>query len=433
MKQFFSTHRFRRNDARFLPCFSRLSSRFSRHTSPSWTHRIFTSSAVDREGRLNEFANKDEAEKEQEKNIVKKKEPKDVPVVLPGGHKQPEDTQASSAAETLPRFSSSSSSSVLPTPSSSSSSTALSVSPAEYSRLPSIPWTYHQEFPPDSRYQWMRDALCANKRIFSISAQEISTVKNLAVLSISVGTVFGIGFYEALLSMEYMPLTQLLTSPSHLELLPSSLSHYTYALTYGFRNILPSIIWSSTELDLIIRSYGEDPSLLLKSVVLDSSPGSPSPSSSPLSPPSAGQLTAEDAILKIQLQSLRTLRSVIAGFVMVAQVLRMMVVGLQSNNIYRYALERVVWCNSGVMYVGATICRNVLSLDPVCMHASLHPSALKMRCFFNHVSIAKPTSHLILLLFHAPCSTRPVHIALSTRMKPHTITHPRILYLYINV
>jgi hypothetical protein len=163
---------------------------------------------------------------------------------------------------------------------------------------------YNSDFPqpsvPEIIRNWFRDASEVSWRITSISLHAVLHPQNVAMFTLSVCTVFGIGCYEAYL------------------LSPEDVKNWQFILNYSYVNLIPSVVWDTIEAEVIARSMGLDPELLLRKLDIESS--------------------VEDALIQVEVTGLEFKRALIAGFMTIAQILRMVNITLKSGEYYRNRL-----------------------------------------------------------------------------------------------
>ena len=148
-----------------------------------------------------------------------------------------------------------------------------------------LPLSFRNEFPPSlsSRKQLYSDVMQSKGRQFKRAMTLMTEPEQLAALSASFGAVWAIGAYEGYLVTR---------APAHLG----------FSARYGLAQIIPSIIWMTKPADLIARRYGLDPKVVLRT----------------FGNPTIGNASVQLRVLKAQ-----CLRSVIAGFLGISQIFRL--------------------------------------------------------------------------------------------------------------
>jgi hypothetical protein len=164
-----------------------------------------------------------------------------------------------------------------------------------------LPPSYLHEFPTSPPLeQYYNDVRQSKGRQFRRAIATMTEPQQIAALSASFGTVWAIGTYEGLL----------VTRKTHRSLL--------FAGRYGLAQIIPSIIWMTKPPNLIARTYGLDPSIVLRTF---------------------GNPTAGNASIQLRILKAQCVRSVIAGFLGIAQIFRLVQVFSDASNEYE---ERVM-------------------------------------------------------------------------------------------
>ena len=160
-----------------------------------------------------------------------------------------------------------------------------------------LPESYQNEFPvPTSPLQtYYQDLVQSKGRQFFSAMTLMTDPQSLAALSASFGTVWAIGTYEGLL----------VTRSTHRSIL--------FATRYGLAQIIPSIIWMTKPADLIARRYGLDPSIVLRTF---------------------GNPTSLNASVQLRILKAQCVRSVIAGFLGIAQIFRLVQAFSDASNEY---------------------------------------------------------------------------------------------------
>lgn len=150
-------------------------------------------------------------------------------------------------------------------------------------RLPDILWKPHEEFAIQPPFQRFRHGLVISGRIIKVSLSSIFRPTPVAVILGCTSSVFGIGMYEA----------SLLVNPA----LPDA-ETFDFAFKYAADNFLPSCIWGVSPPELTAMALNMSPDDALRE----------------------WHNTAEDASRQIQIISLQTKRSIVAGFMLISQV-----------------------------------------------------------------------------------------------------------------
>ncbi|RQM09658.1 hypothetical protein DD237_007100 [Peronospora effusa] len=174
---------------------------------------------------------------------------------------------------------------------SSSSKTEESKHAANQQRLGDVVWKPEQEFPGRSVINHHAMTLSREaqvlRRIARVSIQSIVQPARLVLLGICSCGVFGFSGYEAFLLLDPMQ--------------PMTLDSLLFVYKYATHNFLASCIWETRAPELVVQSLGLDPMQLLK--VFD-----PATSSA-------------DAALQLKVMNVFTARAMLAGFMVVTQLL----------------------------------------------------------------------------------------------------------------
>ncbi|CAH0491652.1 unnamed protein product [Peronospora farinosa] len=174
---------------------------------------------------------------------------------------------------------------------SSSSKTEELKHAANQQRLGDVVWKPEQEFPGRSVINHHAMTLSREaqvlRRIARVSIQSIVQPARLVLLGICSSGVFGFSGYEAFLLLDPMQ--------------PMTLDSLLFVYKYATHNFLASCIWETRAPELVAQSLGLDPMQLLK--VFD-----PATSSA-------------DAALQLKVMNVFTARAMLAGFMVVTQLL----------------------------------------------------------------------------------------------------------------
>ena len=139
----------------------------------------------------------------------------------------------------------------------------------------------------------------AQERKFRVALKMMFEPRQLLTLSASFGTVWAIGFYEGLL----------LTRDAHRNL--------AFAARYGLAQIIPSIIWYTKDAKLLARRYGLDPAEVLRTFTN-----------------TVGERGRVNASMQLRIMKAQCIRSVIAGFLGIAQIFRLVQVFSDASDDY---------------------------------------------------------------------------------------------------
>ncbi|RLN87988.1 hypothetical protein BBJ28_00008861 [Nothophytophthora sp. Chile5] len=158
-------------------------------------------------------------------------------------------------------------------------------------RLGDVIWKPEQEFPGrstiDRHAMTLSREMQVLRRIARVSVRSIAQPARLALLGVCSSGVLGLSTYEA----------HLLLDPTHATTAESMRFMYEFAT----QNFLASCIWETRPPELVAQALGLDPAQLLR--VLD-------PANS-----------SEDAALKLHAMTVFTARAMVAGFMVVTQLL----------------------------------------------------------------------------------------------------------------
>ncbi len=163
-------------------------------------------------------------------------------------------------------------------------------------RLPMV--TSLVEFPPDRSEALRRHQ--ATTRILKIAADQLMEPPTLHLLAFSAWATMGIASLEAILLCKEWPLWE-------------SLEGAKFVWWYSVQQLVPSIVWDSQDPIWIARSLGMDPSDVLREL-------------SPKDPESA------TALLRVHFLS--TIRFSVAGFMMIASIVRAAGVSASAFSLY---------------------------------------------------------------------------------------------------
>ncbi|CAI5720356.1 unnamed protein product [Peronospora destructor] len=162
---------------------------------------------------------------------------------------------------------------------------------ANQQRLGDVVWKPEQEFPGRSVINHHAMTLSREaqvlRRIARVSIHSIVQPARLALLGVCSSGVFGLSGYEAFLLLDPMQ--------------PMTLDSLLFVYKYATHNFLASCIWETRAPELVAQSLGLDPMQLLQ--VFD-----PATSSA-------------DATLQLQVMNVFTARAMLAGFMVVTQLL----------------------------------------------------------------------------------------------------------------
>eukprot|EP00808_Paulinella_micropora_P032300 g12246.t1 len=183
----------------------------------------------------------------------------------------------------------------------------------KFDPLPNAFTYWETEFKPLDRSRKIRQYLEASLRIYNISRQSLFRPKDVFFLATSLGCVYAIGLAEAFVLLQ-----------------GATWDHLPYALVYAYENMLCSLVWETKPLDLVVQSMGVEPSSL------------------GLGTDTKGMAEAKRLL---QAQSLASWRCIIAGYMMIAQIFRMVNISLQSAIIYRKRIATgTVSLQSAIIY-----------------------------------------------------------------------------------
>eukprot|EP00948_MAST-09A_sp_MAST-9A-sp1_P003884 g3884.t1 len=162
-----------------------------------------------------------------------------------------------------------------------------------------LPQRFLEEFEPRSPSFVAASHSEASKRKAKSALSMLFDPRQVATLLTSFGTVFLIGCAEG----------RLVTNKAHRSL--------TFTMHYGVSQMLPSIIWATQPASLIARRCGQDPGKILRNF----------------------RDCGEDAVTQLKILRLQSLRSVIAGFLGIAQIFTIVNVFSDANQQYSQSLS----------------------------------------------------------------------------------------------
>jgi hypothetical protein len=164
-----------------------------------------------------------------------------------------------------------------------------------------LPKSYQNEFPAEKTplQLYFSDIIQSKGRQFRSAMSLMTEPQQIAALSASFGTVWAIGTYEG----------AIVQRQAHRSLL--------FAARYGLAQIIPSIIWMTKPPELVARRFGLDPSVVLRTF---------------------GNPTQLNASVQLRILKAQCVRSVIAGFLGIAQIFRLVQAFSDASNEYE---ERV--------------------------------------------------------------------------------------------
>ena len=172
-------------------------------------------------------------------------------------------------------------------------------------KLPS--WSKHwsDEFrPQQTAAETRRQKLESTRRIVRIAAERVLEPSAVALLGMSASLVLSIGAAEGALLCADVPFVE-------------STDAAKFVGRYAFEQLLPSTVWSTQDANLVATAMGYDAQTLLRSL---------------------DETNPRDASVLLTLGFCETLRSMSAGFMLLAQLVRTGAIGAQAPGVYE---ERV--------------------------------------------------------------------------------------------
>eukprot|EP00949_MAST-11_sp_MAST-11-sp1_P002877 g2877.t1 len=140
-------------------------------------------------------------------------------------------------------------------------------------------------------------------RVVRIAAQEALNARSLSLLGLSASFVFCVGTWEGSLFIDYEQM--------------GFFDAAYFSMHYGLEQILPSCIWGTKDAHLIARSLDLDPIIALRNF----------------------ESGAEDAAIQLRAENLAATRSITAGFMLLAQVLRVVNISASASKKYATSIE----------------------------------------------------------------------------------------------
>lgn len=160
-------------------------------------------------------------------------------------------------------------------------------------RLPQ--WLDHwsEEFKPESYADYRQKKIESTNRIVRIATDRVFDPSAVALLGMSASVVLGLGAVEGTLACNEIPFFE-------------SYDSGLFVIRYAFEQLIPSCVWETQNAALVASAMGYDPDTLLQSL----DPEVPA-----------------DARTLLQLCVLKSMRAVAAGFMLLAQVVRIGTIG----------------------------------------------------------------------------------------------------------
>jgi hypothetical protein len=167
-------------------------------------------------------------------------------------------------------------------------------------RLPNWLEKWEDEFPAATDMDRQKRSFESGKRIFNIAVKSVLEPRTIKLVVMSSAVVLGLGAAEGTLLCSKLPFVECFDSG-------------VFALRYSAENLLPSCIWSTSDATLVASALGYDPHQLLKQF---------DPSS------------ASDASTQLHVVQLASGRSIVAGFMLLAQLVRAVNISANAARIY---------------------------------------------------------------------------------------------------
>jgi hypothetical protein len=167
-------------------------------------------------------------------------------------------------------------------------------------RLPNWLEKWEDEFPQPTELDRRQRAFEASHRILNIAIERVLEPRTVRLVLASSATVIAIGAAEATLLCSEIPFYE-------------SFDAGLFVLRYSVENLLPSCIWNTADANLVVRALECDPLLVLRQF---------------------DPTSAADASTQLRVHFLASSRSIVAGFMLLAQLVRAVNISANAARIY---------------------------------------------------------------------------------------------------
>ena len=168
------------------------------------------------------------------------------------------------------------------------------------SRLPNWLEKWQDEFPQSTDMDRRQRAFEASHRIFNIAIDRVFEPRTVRLVLASSAAVLGFGAAEGTLLCAEIPFYENMDSG-------------LFVIRYAIENVLPSCIWNTADAKLVVTALGYDPVHILKQF---------------------DPASASDASTQLRIHLLASSRSIVAGFMLLAQLVRAVNISANAARIY---------------------------------------------------------------------------------------------------
>jgi hypothetical protein len=197
-------------------------------------------------------------------------------------------------------------------------------------RLEWIKLDHNEEFPRMTKADKTRRNLEASKRILTIAYERVFEPRIVKIVLGSCAAVVTLGFAEASLlcnGLPFLPVSESSSSSSAAaaaaaaaaSATSSSIDTGLFCLRYALEQVVHSCIWSTQDASLVATAMGLDPDVLLRT----------------FDPKSAA-----DAATQLRVQMLASSRSIVAGFMLLAQLVRAVNISANAAKVYEARIRQ---------------------------------------------------------------------------------------------
>ncbi|GAB5360280.1 hypothetical protein AAMO2058_000614400 [Amorphochlora amoebiformis] len=169
-------------------------------------------------------------------------------------------------------------------------------------RLPSIPWRYDMEFKRPTRVEAYLQQIEFTRRVWAKTLQALTSPARIEI-ALSFSAVLGIGIAECAL---------MVTNPGN---------HLGVLFSYGFANIIPSMIWETISLETIVNSLGLSSGEVLRAFT------------------DCPEDVQAEAIMNFRTKLLSVIRSILASVMTLTQIIKMIQTGKESLENHKRFLD----------------------------------------------------------------------------------------------
>ena len=167
-------------------------------------------------------------------------------------------------------------------------------------RLPNWLDKHQDEFPPSTEMDRQKRRFEAGRRIFDIAVGRVFEPRTVKLVLGSGAVVLGFGAMEAALLSAQIPFYECLDTG-------------VFVVRYSFQNVLPSCIWNTADASLVAAALGYDPHVILRQF---------------------DPTSAADAATQLHVHLLASSRSIVAGFMLLAQLVRAVNISANAARVY---------------------------------------------------------------------------------------------------